>query len=962
MVVLAVIPALVLTLFVGIKQKRQAAEQANREYLNVTKMVASEQERVLSGTKQLLGVLVHLPEVRSLDPVLCDPLLASLLKNNPLYANFGVVDRNGMLTCSALPFSNPINDTDRMWFRRATETRSFAVGDYVVSRTAHFPTLHCACPFFDDEGNILGVAFAALDLRWESQLLASAHLPEGTVATLLDSSGNILARSADPGKWVGQSVTDTPFIRSVLTRQKEGTAESPGIDGVIRLYAFTPLKESGGSIVGYLILGIPPDMAYANSNRMMVRSLIFLGAVGAFAVLAAWVFTGAFVLRRTRDLLAAVNRLRAGDLTSRTEPDDQFGEFTDLAIAFDEMADTLERRIAELDQAHAQLFLDEVRLQAQLKLNSMIEAPLKEIADFAIEEAVRLTRSEIGYLAFMNADESVETLHSWSNTAGAEYAINASPAITHEGDAGLWEEAVRQRKVAINNDCQPPDPLNSRYPGGGGHVTRHMNVPVFEGDRIVIVAGVCNKEMLYDGSDARQLTLLVHGLWGLIQRQNAERELKQHREQLEQLVDTRTAELKEINEALSSELIERKRIEEALQLSEKRTKELLASVTDYIYTVHIQNGSVTSTSHGPGCLSVTGYSLEDYANDPYLWYRVVHPDDRPTVVAIAAKMASGAVMPPVEHRILHRDGSIRWVRNQRVLRYLADGQFAGYDGLISDITERKIAEEALRKALANLQKTHEELKASQMLLINTEKLEITGRLAAGVAHEVKNPLAILAMSLDYLSRVLPDMDEAVLGVLKDMRDAIRRADTIILGLLEFSASEKLELQPGDLNSVIEKAALLVKHNIKLNSVEIVKNLALDLPPVALDQNKAVQAFVNILANAVDAMPHGGLLTVRSYHKQPSNNIRDAVSQTSGQFSGEASIAVVEIEDNGSGIAPDKLPKIFDPFFTTKSPGKGTGLGLTVTRKIIELHGGSLQITNKQEGGVRVLLLFPALKA
>ena len=646
-VVLAVIPALVLTLYVGIKQKRQAAEQANREFLNVTKMVASEQERVLNGAKQLLGVLVHLPEVRSLEPVLCDPLLASLLKSNPLYANFGVVDRNGMLLCSALPFSHPINDTDRMWFRRAVETRAFAVGDYVVSRTAHFPTLNCGCPFFDDDGNILGVAFAALDLKWESQLLAGAHLPEGTVATLLDSSGNILARSADSEKWIGQSVADTPFIHSVLTRRESGTAESPGIDGVIRLYAFTPLKESGGSIVGYLILGIPPDMAYAASNRMMVRSLLFLGVVGAFAVFAAWVFAGTFVLRRTRDLVAAANRLRAGDLTSRTGPDHQFGEFSNLAIAFDEMADALER----------------------------------------------------------------------------------------------------------------------------------------------------------------------------------------HRDHLEQLVATRTAELKEVNEELSA-----------------------------------------------------------------------------------------------------------------------------------DITERKVAEEALRKALANLQKSHEQLKASQMLLINAEKLEITGRLAAGVAHEVKNPLAILALSLDYLARVLPDRDENVADVLKDMRDAIRRADTIILGLLDFSASEKLKLQPGDLNSVIEKATLLVRHNRKSSRVELVKNLAPDLPPVAIDQNKAVQALVNLFSNSIDAMPDGGTLTVSSYFKQPVNTAREAGTKTSGQSLGEATIVVVEIHDSGSGIPPEKLSKIFDPFFTTKPPGKGTGLGLTVTRKIIELHGGSLQITNKQEGGARALLLFPALKA
>jgi signal transduction histidine kinase len=323
-------------------------------------------------------------------------------------------------------------------------------------------------------------------------------------------------------------------------------------------------------------------------------------------------------------------------------------------------------------------------------------------------------------------------------------------------------------------------------------------------------------------------------------------------------------------------------------------------------------------------------------------------------------MATGEVLPPIEHRLFHRDGSTRWVRNQRVLRYTPEGQLAGYDGLVSDITVRKAAEEALRNAVADLQKSHEDLKASQLLLIHAEKMKTAGRLAAGVAHEVKNPLAILLLSLDYLSGVLPEPGAPVAEVLQDMRDAVGRADTIIRGLLDFSASEKLDLQPGDLNSVIEKAILLVRHSRQMNHVQLVKSLAPGLPPAAIDQNKAVQALVNLFSNAIDAMPDGGTLAIRSYLKQPSE--RDAGSQTSGDFRAEAAWIAVEMEDSGSGIPPDKLTRIFDPFFTTKPPGKGTGLGLTVTQKIMELHEGVLQITNRQEGGVRACLLFRALNA
>ena len=215
--------------------------------------------------------------------------------------------------------------------------------------------------------------------------------------------------------------------------------------------------------------------------------------------------------------------------------------------------------------------------------------------------------------------------------------------------------------------------------------------------------------------------------------------------------------------------------EEAVRQSEERYGELLACVTDYIYTVRLQDGVVVETSHGPGCLSVTGYMPQEYRNDPDLWHRMVHPDDRDAVVANAAVMDEGKVPPTIEHRIFHRDGSVRWVRNQRVPHYREDGQLAGYDGLVSDVTSRKEAEEKLtqanarlREVLASLTKSHEELKTTQMQLIEAEKLQTIGQLAAGVAHEVKNPLAVLQMGLGYIARQISAENEQASYVVKEM--------------------------------------------------------------------------------------------------------------------------------------------------------------------------------------------------
>jgi len=147
----------------------------------------------------------------------------------------------------------------------------------------------------------------------------------------------------------------------------------------------------------------------------------------------------------------------------------------------------------------------------------------------------------------------------------------------------------------------------------------------------------------------------------------------------------------------------RREAEAALVRSERRYKRLVAAVTDYIYTVTINDGTVIKTSHGPGCLTVTGYSHEEFVNNPFLWYQMILEEDRPAVTRLTADIQAGEDIPSLEHRIIHKDGSIRWVRNTIVPRYSEQGELIAYDGLISDITLRMRAEESLRLQSAALE-------------------------------------------------------------------------------------------------------------------------------------------------------------------------------------------------------------------------------------------------------------------
>jgi signal transduction histidine kinase len=258
-----------------------------------------------------------------------------------------------------------------------------------------------------------------------------------------------------------------------------------------------------------------------------------------------------------------------------------------------------------------------------------------------------------------------------------------------------------------------------------------------------------------------------------------------------------------------------------------------------------------------------------------------------------------------------------------------------------------------------LQRSHEELIQTQLQLIQAEKMDSVGRLAAGVAHEVKNPLAILLMGIDFLigSPVAKDTQNA--AVLTAMREAVKRGNTIVRGLVDFSASRQLDLQNRDLNAVLEQSLLLVKHELVVAHVRMASELSPNLPAVRLDDSKMEQVFVNLLINACHAMPEGGTITIRTYSRRFETGGEGSGTWEHGPFHQGDTIAIVEVDDTGPGIPPDKLTQVFDPFFTTKPAGKGTGLGLTVVRKIIELHGGMVEIRNRKEGGARVTVTLKA---
>ncbi len=269
--------------------------------------------------------------------------------------------------------------------------------------------------------------------------------------------------------------------------------------------------------------------------------------------------------------------------------------------------------------------------------------------------------------------------------------------------------------------------------------------------------------------------------------------------------------------------------------------------------------------------------------------------------------------------------------------------------LVSMLEDNNAVREELENKL-------EELRQAHAILAHAEKMETIGKMAAGVAHEVKNPLGIVLQGINYFEGTLSSGEKEAQEMLQLMKTSVRRADSIVRALLDFSRVGNLVSMSLNINDIIEKSITLVQYEIKNKSVSVMKDLG-NIPILTLDGQKIEQVFINVLSNAIYAMPKGGNLSIRSYVANL-NTIKDKVGyNASGNFVFDGNAVIVEVEDTGEGMDEETRKKVFEPFFTTKNRTDGLGLGLSVSKSIMEMHRGLIYMDSKKGLGTKVTMLF-----
>ena len=406
------------------------------------------------------------------------------------------------------------------------------------------------------------------------------------------------------------------------------------------------------------------------------------------------------------------------------------------------------------------------------------------------------------------------------------------------------------------------------------------------------------------------------------------------------------------------DITERKRAEEELQESEKRYKRITDGLTDYLYSVKVKDGKAFETIHSEACTAVTGYTPSELIEDPYLWINMVMPEERKWIAGRFQSLLEGEDIPVLEHRIICKDGTVRWISDTAIPKYDSNGILVSYDGVIKDITERKVSELLLKGKTEEIEAQNEEYQqineelaqTNEELFKSKERAEESDRLKsaflANMSHEIRTPMNgvigfarllkkanLSAEKMNEYVNIIEKSGIRLLNIINDIVDISK----IESGLMSVSISET------NVNEQLEYIYAFFKLEVEHKEMELFLKTPVPTLDVTIrtDREKVSAVLVNLVKNAIKYTDYGSI--------EFGYNIKGNCIE-------------YYVKDTGIGIPKDRLDAIFERFVQADVGDskvlEGAGLGLAISKAYVEMLGGNIWVESQQGIGSTFYFTVP----
>ena len=545
---------------------------------------------------------------------------------------------------------------------------------------------------------------------------------------------------------------------------------------------------------------------------------------------------------------------------------------------------------------------EEARARALLELSQMAECKPDDIAGFTLENVITLTNSAIGYIAMVNDDETVLTLQCFSKSVMQECEV-AGPFVYPVKQTGLWGETVRQRKTIVTNDYAAANPYKKGLPEGHVRLTRHVGVPIFDGEKIVAVVGVGNKPTDYTDEDVRQVTLMMDCMWRLLCR---------------------------------------KRAEQALRENEEKLRTLIANVPAAVYQLYARpNGEIGLYYIDGRFVEVAGAMPKDEDLFSFLM-QTMEPEDRQNFLDSTMNAIAEVKPWSYEGKFHTPAGDIRWFSG--VSTPMQRENEIVFNGVLFDITQRKLGEEELMRYANALEATNKQLEEAKREAEAANRIK--SEFLANVSHEIRTPMTAILGYADILLENVRD-PQCI-----DAADTIRRNGhyllDIINNILDLSKIEANRVQIDQtscspVNCVGEVVSLM---RVRAESKNLTLSAEFEGPipqTIRSDPARLRQILLNLVGNAIKFTESGSVRIVTRLFQEE----------------GKPPMLQGNVIDTGIGMSDEQIARVFEPFTqadaSTSRRFGGSGLGLTISKRLANLLGGDIAVHSKLGEGATFTL-------